>query len=207
MSAFVVHDLKNLVAQLSLLLKNAERHRHNPRFQDDIFATVQHVQERMTRLLGQLSTGSRGEEALRAIDLGALVQRVLAGKPERTQIALETASAGAATLGYEQRLERVVGNLVQNAIDATRDRGEVRVRVDAEGANAVLEVIDSGCGMSEQFVRERLFRPFQTTKGTGMGIGAYEAAQYAKELAGRIEVDSRPGAGTRLRLLLPRQTA
>lgn len=207
MSAFVVHDLKNLVAQLSLLLKNAERHRHNPRFQEDIFATVKHAQERMTRLLEQLSTGSRGEEALRAIDLGALVQRVLAGKPERPQIALETGNAEAATLGYEQRLERVVGNLVQNAIDATRERGEVRVRVDAEGANAVLEVIDSGCGMSEQFVRERLFRPFQTTKGTGMGIGAYEAAQYAKELAGRIEVESHPGAGTRLRLLLPRQTA
>jgi signal transduction histidine kinase len=96
---------------------------------------------------------------------------------------------------------------VQNAIDATRERGEVRVRVAAEGRTAVLEVIDSGCGMSEQFVRDQLFRPFQTTKGTGMGIGAYEAAQYAKDMAGRIEVESQPGAGTRMRLLLPAQPA
>ena len=208
MSAFVVHDLKNLVAQLSLLLANAERHRHNPRFQEDIFATVKHVQERMTRLLQQLSTGSRGDEPLKPVDLPALVRRVLAGKQaERRDIVLETVGAEPATLGYEQRLERVVGNLVQNAIDATRERGEVRVRVAAEGRTAVLEVIDSGCGMSEQFVRDQLFRPFQTTKGTGMGIGAYEAAQYAKDMAGRIEVESQPGAGTRMRLLLPAQPA
>jgi signal transduction histidine kinase len=75
--------------------------------------------------------------------------------------------------------------------------------VSSEGGNAVVEVEDSGCGMSEEFVRERLFRPFETTKGTGMGIGVYEAAQYVKEMDGRIEVDSRPGSGTRLRVILP----
>src|SRR5438105_4678763 len=204
MAAFVVHDLKNLAAQLSLLLKNAERHRHNPRFQDDMFSTVKHVEERMNRLLLQLSTGSRGEENLRPIRLGAMVERVLAAKAgEARRIELDAGNEAVATLGYEQRFERIVGHLVQNAIDATPEGGDIRVRVAAEGAHAVLEIADCGCGMSEQFVREQLFRPFQTTKRTGMGIGVYEAAQYVKEMDGRIEVDSRPGAGTRLKVMLP----
>jgi signal transduction histidine kinase len=100
----------------------------------------------------------------------------------------------------------VLGHLVQNAIDATHETGEVRIKVGAEGPNAVIEVADSGCGMSEAFVRERLFRPFQTTKGNGMGIGVYEVAQYTKDMGGRIEVDSRPGAGTRFRLVFPLQS-
>ena len=204
MSAFVVHDLKNLVAQLSLLLKNAQRHRHNARFQDDMFATVEHVEQRMNKLLQQLSTGSRGEEKPRPIRLAALVERVVASKQaERAGIAVHTTDLQVAALGYEQRFERVVGHLVQNAIDATPPAGEVRVSVGAEGGDAVLEVADSGCGMSEAFVRERLFRPFQTTKGNGMGIGVYEVAQYAKEMGGRIEVHSRPGEGTRFKLLFP----
>ena len=204
MSAFVVHDLKNLVAQLSLLLKNAQRHRHNPRFQDDMFATVRHVEERMHKLLQQLSTGSRGDEKLRAIALATLVERVIASKQAgRGSIAVDVPDPAVATIGYEQRLERVVGHLVQNALDATREAGQVRVSVVAEGGEAVIQVADSGCGMSLAFVRERLFRPFQTTKSDGMGIGVYEVAQYAKEVGGRVEVDSRPGEGTRFRLSFP----
>src|SRR3954463_2053109 len=196
MAAFVVHDLKNLVAQLSLMLKNAERHRGNPRFQDDMFATVRHVEERMNKLLAQLSTGSRGEENLRPIQLAKVVERVVAAKKTAgADIAVHASDAAVATVGYEQRFERVLGHLVQNAIDATRQSGEVRISVGAEGKDAVIEVADSGCGMSEAFVRERLFRPFQTTKGNGMGIGVFEVAQYAKDVGGRIEVDSRPGAG------------
>jgi putative PEP-CTERM system histidine kinase len=204
MTAFVVHDLKNLVAQLSLLLKNAERHRHNPRFQDDMFATVKHVEERMNKLLVQLSTGSHGEENLRPIQLAKVVERVVAAKKTgRADIAVQASDAGLAAIGYEQRFERVLGHLVQNAIDATEPSGEVRISVAAEGRNAVIEVSDSGCGMSEAFVRERLFRPFQTTKGNGMGIGVFEVAQYTKDMGGRIEVDSRPGAGTRFKLMFP----
>jgi putative PEP-CTERM system histidine kinase len=206
MTTFVVHDLKNLVSQLSLLLKNAERHRRNPRFQDDMLATVRHVEERMNNLLAQLSTGSRGEESLRPIQLAKVVERVVAAKKAaRPDIAVHAADSAVATVGYEQRFERVLGHLVQNAIDATQQSGQVRISIGAEGKDAVIEVADSGCGMSEAFVRERLFRPFQTTKGNGMGIGVFEAAQYTKDTGGRIEVDSRPGAGTRFRLRFPLQ--
>jgi hypothetical protein len=205
MAAFVVHDLKNLVAQLSLLLKNAERHRHNPRFQDDMLSTVRHVSERMGKLLLQLSTGSRGEESVRPVNLSSLAERVVQAKAgERTGILVE-GPAQVVTVAHEQRLERVIGHLVQNAIDATREGGGVQVRLSVEADRAVMEVIDTGCGMSEEFVRERLFRPFQTTKSAGMGIGAFEAAQYVKEIGGRMEADSRPGAGTRIRVILPLQ--
>ena len=203
MSAFVVHDLKNLVAQLALLLKNAERHSQNPRFQEDMLSTVRHVSERMEKLLLQLSSGSRAEEPLRSIDVGRLVTDVVRSKAsERADIAIAKADH-ILVLGHEQRFERVIGHLVQNAIDATREAGNVRVMVAAEAERAVVEVADTGCGMSEAFVRERLFRPFQTTKSAGMGIGAFETAQLVKEMGGSIQTDSRLGAGTRIRVILP----
>jgi putative PEP-CTERM system histidine kinase len=204
MTAFVVHDLKNLVAQLALLLKNAERHRHNPRFQADMLSTVRHVAERMNKLLLQLGSGSRGEERLRPIHLGRLVERIVAAKEsERQNIEIEAANDDVVTLGYEQRFERVIGHLVQNAIDATSQSGVIQVKTYAEGASAVVEVTDTGCGMNEEFVRHRLFRPFQTTKPSGMGIGAYESAQYVQDVGGSIEADSRPGSGTRIKVMLP----
>jgi putative PEP-CTERM system histidine kinase len=203
MSAFVVHDLKNLVAQLSLLLANAERHRHNPRFQDDMLSTVRHVSERMHKLLLQLSAGSRAEEPLKPVALTALALRIARDKAaERSDISV-TGMDDVHVLAHEQRLERVLGHLVQNAIDATRESGQVRVAVCAAGSEAVVEVTDSGCGMSEDFVRERLFRPFQTTKASGMGIGAFETAQVVREMGGSIETESKPGAGTRIRVILP----
>lgn len=203
MTAFVVHDIKNLVAQLELLLKNAERHRHNARFQDDVFSTVRHAAQRMHHLLAQLSTGGRGEENLLAIDLATVARRVVDSK-RGAQPAVHLESAGAVfALGHEQRLERVLGHLVQNAIDATTDGGTVRVRVAADEGSAVVEVADSGCGMSESFLRERLFRPFASTKPSGMGIGAYETAQYVKQMGGSVDADSRPGTGTRIRVKLP----
>jgi len=203
MAAFVVHDLKNLVAQLGLLLKNAERHRQNPRFQADMLSTVEHVAERMNKLLLQLANGGLASERARPVDLGKLAARVVGAKrTERADMAIED-TGQVVTLAHENRFERVVGHLVQNAIDATREGGSVRVGVFAEDHCAVLEVSDSGCGMSEAFVRDQLFRPFQTTKPTGMGIGAFETAQYVKEIGGRIEAHSRPGAGTRIKVMLP----
>lgn len=203
MTAFVVHDLKNLVAQLALLLKNAERHRHNPRFQEDMLATVRHVAERMNKLLLQLSTGSRGAENLLPVDLALVAGRVLQAKAKDARpIAIEAAPEVLA-LAHEQRLERVIGHLLQNALDATELGGVVAIRVFADGSRACVEVSDTGCGMSEEFLRERLFRPFQTTKGAGMGIGAYEAAQYVKEIGGALEAQSKPGAGSKIRVILP----
>jgi len=207
MSAFVVHDLKNLVAQLSLLLKNAARHGDDPEFRKDMLGTVEHVVGRMNQLLLQLRAGTTPVEAPRPVALTALVERI--GKlraSNQPELVVETAEPIQA-LGHEDRLERVIGHLVQNALEATPPEGRVALRVFEEGEYAVVEVADTGAGMSTEFVRERLFKPFQSTKPTGMGIGAYESSQYVGELGGRILVDSRPDAGTRVKVYLPRVTA
>ncbi|GAB4466257.1 MAG: PEP-CTERM system histidine kinase PrsK [Burkholderiaceae bacterium] len=203
MSAFVVHDLKNLIAQLQLLLKNAERHRANPDFQRDMLATVEHAVGRMNHLMQQLRSGVEPVERPGPVDLCAVADR-LRRRFAATQDGLTfDVAQGVVVMGHEDRLERVVGHLLQNAIDASGDNPRVRVRIRRDGAHAVVEVADQGAGMTAEFVRERLFKPFQSTKKAGMGIGAYESQQYVGSVGGRIEVDSAPGAGTTVRVFVP----
>jgi putative PEP-CTERM system histidine kinase len=203
MSAFVVHDLKNLVAQLSLMLRNAERHASNPAFQRDMLTTIEHVVERMNRLLLQLRSGTSPIESAKPVEIGPIVERVTAAPPGTEHSIGLKIQPGLRALGHEERLERVLGHLVQNALDATSEGGQVSVSAYAEAGHTVIEVADTGHGMTPEFVRERLFRPFQSTKPSGMGIGAYESHRYVSELGGRILVDTAPGTGTRIRVLLP----
>jgi hypothetical protein len=203
MSAFVVHDLKNLIAQLTLMLRNAERHRDNPEFQRDMLDTAANVVTRMNKLMLQLRMGTTPVESARSVDLEPIVRRVCTAKaPQPGAIDLVLAP-GVTALGHEDRLEHVIGHLVQNALDATAGGGSVRVATACDGGFAAVEVADTGPGMSAEFVRERLFKPFQTTKPSGMGIGVYESQQYVTSLGGRIDVHSREGVGTRVRVLLP----
>ena len=203
MSAFVVHDLKNLIAQLSLMLKNAERHRSNPAFQRDMLMTVGNVVERMNKLMLQLRTGATPVEQARPVDLAAVINNVCAAKSEQRRQIETDLTDGVYGVGHVDQLEHVIGHLVQNALDATTDRGNVAVRLRRDDETAVIEVADSGVGMTPEFVRDRLFKPFQTTKSTGMGVGVYESAQYVTALGGRILVDSAPDTGTRVRVVLP----
>ena len=106
--------------------------------------------------------------------------------------------------GQPERLQRIIGHLVHNALDATEPgQGRVWIETRRHGSQALLTVGDQGIGMSPDFIRERLFKPFQSTKSAGMGIGSYECQQYVQELGGRIEVASQPGQGTRMTLVLP----
>jgi putative PEP-CTERM system histidine kinase len=203
MSAFVVHDLKNLVAQLSLVLRNSERHRDNPEFQRDMLDTVAHVVERMNRLMLQLRTGATPVAKAHAVELVSLVRRVCAAKAERQRPVDVVVDADVVALGHEDRIEHVLGHLVQNALDASEPEVPVRVRLAREDGNAVLEVTDQGVGMTEKYVKERLGKPFETTKAAGMGIGVYESGQYLSSIGGRLVVDSTPGKGTCVRVMLP----
>jgi len=203
MSAFVVHDLKNLVAQLSLMLRNAERHRNNPAFQRDMLMTVGNVVERMNKLMLQLRTGAVPVEKPRPVDLEAVIREVCRAKAEQHAPIEMDLAAGISVLGHPDQLEHVIGHLVQNALDATSADGRVSVKLRRDGDAAVIEVIDNGVGMTPEFVRDRLFRPFQTTKAAGMGVGVYESLQYVTGLGGRIQVESVPNAGTQIRVLLP----
>ncbi|MCB1940995.1 MAG: PEP-CTERM system histidine kinase PrsK [Candidatus Accumulibacter sp.] len=203
MSAFVVHDLKNIVAQLSLMLKNAERHRDNPEFQKDMLMTVENSVERMRQLMLQLREGATPLDGPRGIDLADAVRRIQTAKSGQGRDVELTIEERLVARGHEDRIERVIGHLVQNALEATEQGGRVWLRLARQGSNALVEVGDTGHGMSPEFVRERLFKPFQTTKPTGMGIGAYESFQYVHELGGRLSVDSAVDVGTQVKLLLP----
>jgi len=203
MSAFVVHDLKNIVTQLSLMLKNAERHRDNPEFQEDMLMTVDHSVERMRQLMMQLREGATPPGTACGVNLPDVIQRIQKEKMDQGRSVEIKLRDRVATRGHEDRLERVIGHLVQNALDATNPTGSVWVSLEKRGDRAALEVGDTGHGMSPEFIRERLFKPFQSTKQAGMGIGAYESAQYIRELGGEMLVDSEPDQGTRITMILP----
>ncbi len=210
MTAFVVHDLKNLVAQLSLMMRNAERHRNNAEFQQDMLDTVRNVLGRMQGLLVQLGEAGKPIDAPRPVRLAPIVETLArpptAGRNTSVTMEVPEGARALAVRAHRDRLQRVLGHLVQNACEAAGPAGTVRISLRSEDATAVIEVTDDGPGMTEDFVRERLFRPFSTTKAGGMGIGAFECREYVRELSGRIEVSSRPGAGTAMQVRLPATT-
>ncbi len=203
MSTFIVHDLKNLVSQLSLLVANAERHKHNPEFQRDMLETVDLSVQKMRLLLHKLARGSAVESSAR-LQLDRLLRQAVAiksGADPRPQ--LDIVDAGLMVTADATRLERVIGHLIQNAVEATPKEGRVTVRLSRAQGEAIIECIDTGSGMDEDFIRERLFKPFETTKSAGMGIGVFESREYIQELGGRIEVHSQQPGGTVFRIHLP----
>lgn len=203
MSAFVVHDLKNIVTQLSLMLKNAQRHSQNPEFQRDMLMTVENSLDRMRQLMLQLREGATPPGTAVGVDLCEIVGRiaaVAAGRGRKLEVDLVDRIG---TRGHAERLERIIGHVVQNAFDATGSTGVVSLTLERQAGQARIEVLDTGLGMSQEFIRNRLFKPFQTTKQAGMGIGAYESFHYVQELGGKIEVDSELNKGTKVIILLP----
>ena len=203
MSAFVVHDLKNIVTQLSLMMKNAQRLHNNPEFQQDMLSTVENSLDRMRQLMLQLREGATPPGTAVGVDLEAIARRIAKVAAERGRMLELDLSEPVLTRGHEERIERIVGHMVQNAFDATDADGRVWLKLDRSRGQAMIEVGDTGHGMSQEFVRERLFKPFQTTKKAGMGIGAYESFQYVQELGGKITVDSELNRGTIVTVLLP----
>ena len=206
LSAFVVHDLKNLVAQLALVVSNAAKHKNNPAFMEDAINTVENATLKMNRLLAQLRAGSmRPHTVSQLLDLGMLLREVVATCAHVKPVPELQCSEGRLRVQADRdRLVAVFGHIIQNAQDATSPEGYVKVRLNSVAGQAVLEVEDSGHGMDANFIRERLFQPFQTTKGNaGMGIGAYQSREVVRELGGDVDVVSEPGKGTLFRVRIP----
>ena len=203
MSTFIVHDLKNLVFQLSLLLANAEKHRANPAFQQDMLVTLDHSVQKMKTLLQKLARGEAPDAAAPLLLDGLLQQAVAAKASLAPAPQLDIVDGELTVLANRARLERVLGHLIQNAVEATASSGRVAVRLLRERQTAVVELNDTGAGMSEQFIRERLFKPFDSTKTAGMGIGVFESREYLREVGGSLEVHSEPQVGTTFRVILP----
>lgn len=205
LSAYVIHDLKNLAGQLSLVVSNARRHMGNPEFVADAVETVGNAVSKMNRLLAQLRQSRQRMREARVVAVSGIIEAVIRERAVASPIPTFVMSdEGPEALADPDRLSSVLLHLVQNAQEATPDDGKVEIKLRRDGDWTVIEIEDTGCGMDEEFIRERLFRPFDTTKGNaGMGVGVYESREFARALGGDLRVASKHGAGTTFALQLP----
>ncbi len=202
--AFTMHDLKNIAAQLALVVENARAHRRNPEFIDDMVVTIDNASNRMLRLLEQLR---QGEEASvrRRVDVVDTCRLVAARCSRQSPAPRLVAPPGALEVVLDpDRLAHVLEHVIRNAQQATAPTGSVTIRISRTQSTVRIEVADTGAGMSPEFIRDRLFRPFHSTKGTlGMGIGAYQTREFVRGAGGSLEVESTLGKGTNFRIELP----
>jgi len=206
LSSFMVHDLRNLLTQLNLLLGNVRQHRHQKRFGEEAIMTLDHVVRRMNRLVTQLRQPPGGEPPSECIDLDTLIRQLIQVRvipmpcpvywPCRISRRVWTC---------RDRLSAALGHVIKNAQEAAGPTGRVSIRCRQGAAGStVISVEDNGSGMTETFIRTRLFTPFETTKGlSGMGIGACESRDYVRALGGDLAVESVPGRGTIVHISLP----
>ena len=208
LSAYVVHDLKNVAAQLSLVVRNAERHKDNPVFIQDAIATVANATERMSRMLAQLRKGDSQNLIGQAqtFALAEALQQAIAdhsqAQPVPTLVMPDTVLHLRA---YRDRFIAVIGHLIQNAQEASQPDDTITITINhTDSAWVNIAIADTGSGMEQRFVREKLFQPFNTTKGNaGMGIGVYESREFVHSLDGEIDVSSSLGVGTTFVIKLP----
>jgi len=211
LTAFMMHDLKNSIAQLKLIVANAQRHKHKPEFIEDAIGTIDNTVVRMTRLMDQLRGSAHRERTSRVdlarLDLAQLALEAARRCESRRPVPVVRAENGVFVQADRERLTSVIEHILRNAQDATAEEGSVAVSIETAGtprSEAVLAVKDTGTGMDAAFLRERLFRPFDSTKGAkGMGIGAYQVREYVRSLGGNVEVRSSPGQGTCFAVTLP----
>jgi putative PEP-CTERM system histidine kinase len=207
MSAFFVHDLKNMTSTLNLMLKNLPVHFDDPEFRADTLRGISKTVAHINRLIGRLSQ-LRHELQIKPVesDLNEIVARALAGWEEAAGVALvkNLRLLPKISLDQEQML-KVVTNLVLNAREAVLPAGEVRIETAQSNGCVILTVSDNGCGMNPEFLSRSLFRPFQTTKKNGLGIGLFQSKMIVEAHKGRVQVESQPGKGTTFRIILPLQ--
>ncbi|MEO5938689.1 MAG: XrtA/PEP-CTERM system histidine kinase PrsK [Sphingomonas sp.] len=197
--AFILHDVKNLVSQLTLVARNAERHADNPEFRADMIATLQDSAGKMNDLLARLSQHHSGRaDDPQAVELMPLAERVARARGGNHPV-IVTGIRDALAMADAGRLEQALGHLIQNAVEASTEGEPVTVTV----SRSSIEVADRGSGMNAAFVRDHLFRPFVSTKHGGFGIGAFEARQVIQAMGGTLDVISREGEGTKFTIGLP----
>ncbi|MEW8291622.1 MAG: XrtA/PEP-CTERM system histidine kinase PrsK [Candidatus Thiodiazotropha endolucinida] len=209
LSAFVVHDLKNLIAQLELVVKNAERHKNNPEFMDDAVKTIGNAVSKMGRLLTQLRQGrfesTKSKEFYVEESVAQAVNQLYAYLPKPR---LTINANFLKIIADKDRFTAIMVHMIKNAQEASQEDGKVDVTVDRDNNYAVITIEDNGVGMDALFIKERLFRPFQTTKGNaGMGIGVYETREYVNSLNGKMKVESVKGVGTKFEISIPLEVA
>lgn len=204
-SAFIVHDIKNVVSQMSLMLQNAQRFGDNPEFQKDMLATVSNSVARMKELLERFK-GAQEEDRRDASDLVSLnvvVRQVAqAWRKQKEDLQVEIDDTVAVPVQRENMVS-ILDHLLQNAIEAAGVDGVVSLRQETQGNEILIEIEDDGPGMDEEYIESHLFRPLESEKASGYGLGAYQTRQLVRDMGGRLEVNSEVGRGTTMRVVLP----
>jgi putative PEP-CTERM system histidine kinase len=204
--AFVMHDIKNIISQISVLSKNAERHADNPEFRQDMMLTLRDSVAKMNDLLARLKQQRNTDDKHILTDLAALVAGVANEKSRiYPQVVFSNIANRPIVAADPARLEQVFHHLIQNAVDAGPGKS-VRVELAAvvgTEKEVAIHIIDQGAGMSEEFIRNELFKPFVTTKETGMGIGACEARDIVIAHRGILKVSSSVGSGSEFSVIMP----
>lgn len=204
LTAFLMHDLKNMVAQQELVVGNAKRFKHRPDFIDDAVKTMEGSVRRMKRVLERLQEDSgAGRSAL--VDLPLLIGETCEACADRSPAPrLAAIEANVRVKIDRDRLTMAIMHALRNAQDATPPDGRIDVRLWARDGFAFIEIGDTGAGMAPAFVRDRLFKPFDSTKGAkGMGMGAYQIRETLRMASGEVLVKSEPGKGTILQMRIP----
>lgn len=208
MSAFFMHDLKNLASKLSLVTQNLPVHFDNVEYRGDALRTMSQSVSKINAMCNRLSLLSeRLEICSQDTDINELVRRSLTGLDGylKGPVFQELREGSLVSLDPEQ-IQKVIINLIMNANDAIDDGGQIRVETNFYRDWAELAVIDNGAGMSREFMEKHLFRPFQTTKKQGMGIGLFHCKTIVEAHGGRIEAESVEGQGSTFRVVLPLKT-
>ena len=201
--AFIIHDLNNLIAQQALVVRNAEKHKGNPAFIEDAIATISNSVERMNNLLKKLRRDE--SDLVKRLSISEVVHQAINECQRNSPKLTYDLEANQRSLNADQvRLVMTITNFIKNAQEATPDNGRVHVTLQINGDWAIIIIEDSGSGMDWDFIHNRLFKPFETTKsGKGMGIGVYLSREYISELNGALNVVSAPGEGTTITISLP----
>ncbi len=203
LSAFVMHDLKNLIAQQALVVENAAKHKENPAFIDDMIRTIDNSVQRMSNLLKKLQQTQPSPG--RPLPLKSVVINSVKKCQDRMpRPSLRILDDSLRVVADEENLEMIITHIVKNAQEATPSDGYVDVTLRRDGSIAFIDVEDNGSGMDANFIKTRLFRPFDTTKsGKGMGIGVYQTREFIRNLGGDVTAKSELGVGTTFTISIP----
>jgi len=205
--AFIVHDVKNTIGQLSLMVRNMSKFADRKEFRDDMVVTLSNAIDRLGSLLTSLtSVGSQPPKgATRAVDLNEFLAKFCIEKRGLGyDLNLQKSSAGATTLADGEALHRVLEHVLSNALEASPPNSSVDIVLEATENAFLINVIDRGVGMTEQFISDELFRPLKTTKRGGSGLGAFQIRELMRGMKGDVYVESKVGKGTKVTLSLPR---
>jgi putative PEP-CTERM system histidine kinase len=205
LSAFFIHDLKNLASRLSLTMQNLPVHFDDPAFRSDALQVISRSVERINSMCSGLALFNKGLELERTeADLNELVTAMVADLNGSIKASLVQDLHPVTRLPIDaEEIQKVLVNLVLNANDAVGGRGDIHVTTEQRDGWVVLSVSDSGCGMSKEFIARSLFQPFQTTKKQGLGIGLFHSKKIVEAHRGRIEVESEEGRGSTFTVMLP----